>query len=94
MEGVGLRALLETVCKEKNAQGSNLKDKIDNLVKRQILTPKSAEILHKIRTLGNKAAHEVKPHTKAELELGMDIIEHLLRDVYILSHKMNNIFKS
>ncbi|MCC7699246.1 DUF4145 domain-containing protein [Janthinobacterium sp. EB271-G4-7A] len=84
LSGIGLRALLETVCKEKNAGGGNLFNQIDSLKNSNILTPASAAILHKIRTLGNEAAHEVKPHTGRQLGLAMEIIEHLLKESYIL----------
>lgn len=84
LAGIGLRALLEQVCKEKASEGRDLFKKIDDLVEKRILTPASATILHKIRTLGNAAAHEVKPHTDRQLSLAMDIVEHLLKDVYIL----------
>lgn len=93
LAGIGLRALLETICKEKNATGSNLLEKIDSLVTLKILTPTSASILHKIRTLGNSAAHEVKPHSEKQLGLAMDIIEHLLKDVYILPKQADSEFK-
>ena len=84
LAGIGLRALLEQVCKEKTSESGDLYKKIDNLVDKRFLTPASATILHKIRTLGNAAAHEVKPHTDRQLSLAMDIVEHLLKDVYIL----------
>jgi Domain of unknown function (DUF4145) len=92
LAGIGLRALLETVCIEKDAVGKDLIKKIDNLVEQKILTPASASILHKIRTLGNDAAHKVKPHTEKQLGLAMDVVENLLRDVYILPKKMNSEF--
>ncbi len=82
--GIGLRALLETVSKEKMATGRDLLKKIDDLVEKGILTPASAAILHKIRALGNAAAHEVKPHSDRQLGLAMNIVEHMLKDVYIL----------
>lgn len=93
LAGIGLRALLETVCKEKNATGHDLLKKIDSLVSTGILTPASAAILHKIRTLGNAAAHEVKPHSGTQLGLAMDIVEHLLKDVYILPKKVASEFE-
>ena len=52
LAGLGLRALLETVCKERSATGDTLFKKIDSLVASKVLTPTSATILHKIRTLG------------------------------------------
>jgi hypothetical protein len=92
LAGIGLRALLETVCKEKSATGKDLLEKIDSLVHANILTPTAAAILHKIRTLGNAAAHEVKPHSERQLGLAMDIIEHLLLDVYILPKQVESAF--
>ena len=93
LTGIGLRALVETICKEKNASGSDLLKKIDDLVSKNILTPTGAETLHKIRTLGNKAAHEVKPHSDKQLGLAMDVVEHLLKDVYILPKQVEAEFK-
>lgn len=87
LAAIGLRALLEAVCKEKKARDGDLFKKIDSLVEKKILTPAGAMILHRIRTLGNEAAHEVKPHTEGQLALAMDIVEHLLMDVYILPKK-------
>ncbi len=92
LAGVGLRALIETICKENNAKGSNLLVSIDDLVAQNILTPAGSKILHKIRTLGNDAAHEVKPHNEKQLSLAMDIMEHLLMDVYILPKKVDTEF--
>ncbi|NIK63216.1 DUF4145 domain-containing protein [Xanthomonas cannabis] len=92
LTGIGLRALLETVCKEKNATGKDLLKKIDSLVTACVLTPASAAILHKIRTLGNSAAHEVKPHNERQLGLAMNIVEHLLKDVYILPKQAESEF--
>lgn len=93
MAGIGLRALVETVCKEKNATGHDLLNRIDSLVSAGILTPASAAILHKIRTLGNAAAHEVKPHSDKQLGLAMDIVEHLLKDIYILPKQVETEFE-
>jgi len=93
LAGIGLRALLETVCKEKNAIGHDLLKKIDSLVSTGILTPASAAILHKIRTLGNAAAHDMKPHSDKQLGLAMDIVEHLLKDVYILPKQVESEFE-
>lgn len=92
LAGIGLRALLETVCKEKNATGHDLLKKIDSLVTASVLTPASAAILHKIRTLGNNAAHEVKPHSDRQLSLAMNIVEHLLKEVYILPKEVESEF--
>lgn len=82
--GIGLRAIVETVCKDKSSLGSNLVQRIDGLVSQGVLSPEGAKILHKIRTLGNDAAHEVKPHNEDQLSVALDVCEHLLQDVYVL----------
>lgn len=93
LAGIGLRALIETICKDRKATGPNLVAKIDSLVKLGVLTSDGAKILHKIRTLGNDSAHEVKPHTSEHLGLALDVSEHLLQGVYVLPHLAKKTFK-
>jgi len=94
LSGIGIRAIVEAVCKEKKTTGKNLQERIDDLVKKQLLTPASAEILHNLRVLGNKASHEVKPHNAEQLAVAMDVIDHLLMDAYILPLKVEKVFKN
>lgn len=84
LAGIGIRALIEMVCKDKRARGKRLVEQIDDLVKIGVMTPEGAKILHRLRYLGNKAAHEVEPHDAEALGLGLDVCEHLLEGVYIL----------
>lgn len=93
LAGIGIRALVETVCKEKQATGHNLEAKIDSLVTIGVLTKNGAETLHSMRILGNVAAHEVKPHSEETLNLAMDVVEHLLNDVYIIPAATKNLPK-
>jgi hypothetical protein len=86
LSGIGIRALIETITKERSANGKDLIKKINDLVTQGVLTKDGADILHKLRVLGNNAAHEVKPHSADQLNLAMDVIEHLLQGVYILPH--------
>ncbi|AKZ62494.1 hypothetical protein F506_07220 [Herbaspirillum hiltneri N3] len=91
--GIGTRAIIETVCKDKNATGGDLYNKINSLVGLGVLTRDGADILHKLRTLGNDAAHEVKPHSLQELGLAFDVVDHLLLGVYILPDHAKKTFK-
>jgi hypothetical protein len=92
LTGIGLRALLEAICKERNAKGGDLYGKIANLVEQRVLTPHGAEVLQHIRSLGNQAAHEAKPHKVEQLSLAMEVIEHLILDVYIIPAKTKRLF--
>ena len=92
LAGIGIRAIVETVCKDLNVKGKNLKDKIYFLRDRSIVTQEGAETLHKLRVLGNYAAHEVKAHDSRQLELAMKIIEHILDGTYIIPRKVQYVF--
>lgn len=91
--GIGVRAIVETICKDRSAAGNDLFAQINSLVSLGVLTQDGAAILHKLRTLGNNAAHEVKPHTPKELGLAFDVIDHLLLGVYILPKHAKETFK-
>ena len=84
---MGIRALVEAVCTEKQAKGKDLKQKIDDLVNIGVLTKEGAEVLHHTRLYGNKAAHEIAAMKETDLGVLMDIAENLLKNVYILPKK-------
>lgn len=92
LAGIGLRAIVETVCKEKKASGKDLYNKINDLVVQRVITPVDADILHKVRSLGNSSAHEVKPHTPTQLSLAMGVLENMLKAVYILPKLIKDEF--
>jgi hypothetical protein len=84
LASVGIRALVEAVGTERGASGRTLSEKIDSLLESEVLTPIDARILHRLRDMGNKSAHEVKPHAEHDLATAFDVVEHLIRAVYVL----------
>jgi len=93
LAGIGIRAIVEAVCKDQNATENKLEKKIDELVAKQVLTRAGADILHKLRILGNKAAHDVKPHDVQQLGFAFDVIDNLVSSVYILPHHAKATFQ-
>jgi len=89
--GIGVRAIVETLCAEKKAKGGDLKQKIDDLVKQGVITPAGGEILHSLRLMGNEADHEVKPQKPEDLLLAMRVVEHALQGVYILPRQAEHL---
>ncbi|QJI38260.1 DUF4145 domain-containing protein [Pseudomonas sp. ADAK13] len=83
LAGLGVRVLIEMICKDKNAEGGNLYKKIDDLVRMGVLAPAGSDILHKLRSMGNDSAHEARPSTSEQLNLAMDVVDNLLDSVYI-----------
>lgn len=93
LAGVGVRGLIEAICIEEKAKGTNLKEKIDDLVKIGILTSANAVILHKTRFLGNKSAHELEIAKDQELGIAFDITENILQNLYIIPKKAQSLGK-
>ena len=71
----------------KTVRKSNLQGKIAGLAEKTILTKSNAEILHEHRFLGNEALHELSQPSVPELKLAIEIIEHLLENIYELPSK-------
>jgi hypothetical protein len=84
LAGIGIRAIVETVCKDKSASGNGLMQKIDDLAAKGVITAHGARILHSLRFMGNEAAHEVKAHSADELMTALEVVEHVLKGVYVL----------
>lgn len=81
---IGVRAVLERVCKDQQTSNGNLERRIDQLVELNLLTKPQSLILHEVRGIGNNAAHEAKPASEAQLAVALDVVEHLLTGTYVL----------
>jgi Domain of unknown function (DUF4145) len=93
LTGIGIRAIVETVCNERGAMGANLFQKINSLVTLNLITQQEATVLHDLRFMGNEAAHKVKAHRSDELNLAFDVVEHLLNTVYLLAEQTKRLPK-
>ena len=85
LPAVGLRALIESICKERGVTGKNLSALIDGLSDKGVLSAKQAEILHSHRFLGNVAAHKVQQASREEILAALEIAESMMKTIYILS---------
>ena len=65
----------------------NLEGRIAGLQEKGLLTHSSAQILHQHRYLGNSAVHELARPSSDELKLAVEIIEHVLEQLYELPEK-------
>lgn len=65
----------------------NLQGKIAGLMEKGLLTRMSAQTLHEHRALGNDAVHELARPSNDELKLALEVIEHVLDQLYELPEK-------
>lgn len=94
LAAIGIRAVVEAVCKDKNCPERNLEKNIDFLVKKGHLAPDQADFLHLQRFMGNTAAHEIEPPEASELTAALDIAENLLTTLYVLPELAGEMKKS
>lgn len=84
----GLRAIIEAICNHLKIKKGNLADRIDLLHNKGHLTLSESKRLHSIRFLGNDALHEIKKPKKEHLYILLDIINHLLANLFINDKKL------
>jgi hypothetical protein len=82
---------VEDICIDKNINGSSLLKKIDALASQGYLTAAQADLLHEERYIGNAALHEMATPSKQDLEDGLEIVEGLIRTIYILPYKAKRL---
>lgn len=84
----GLRAIIEALCNHLKIRKDNLEERINLLHKKGHLTVSESKRLHSIRFLGNDALHEISKPKKEHLYILLDIINHLLVNLFINDKKI------
>lgn len=90
---IALRKTLELICKAQNAIGSNLENKINDLCKKEILSPRLKDISKITKKFGNIGVHEVIDINKKELEYLFDFVMYILEYLYKIPDEINELEK-
>jgi Domain of unknown function (DUF4145) len=90
-----VRKTLEELCKDRAAQGNNLKERIQALGTKVVLPKELLEGLDDLRLLGNDAAHiesqEYDKVGKEEVEVGIEFAKEVLKAVYQYSALLSRL---
>ena len=86
----GFRAIIEATCIHLKIKKDNLSARIDSLQDKGLLTKNESKRLHSIRFLGNDALHEMKTPKKEHLLILLDIVNHLLENLFIQDKKIGD----
>lgn len=79
----GFRATIEALCNHLKIKKGNLEERINLLHNKGHLTLSESKRLHSIRFLGNDALHEIEKPKKHQLVILLEIINHLLTNLFI-----------
>jgi hypothetical protein len=85
LAGIGLRMIVESVCIDQQISGHNLKEKIIELQKLGHISVKALPVVDRLREIGNISAHKIQSIEIESLKHAVEIVNHLLKSVYILS---------
>jgi hypothetical protein len=90
-----VRKTLEELCRDRNAAGADLKQRIRALGTKVVLPSELLEGLDDLRLLGNDAAHiESREYEKVgqeEVEVGIEFAKEVLKAVYQYSALLNRL---
>ncbi|MDR1268506.1 MAG: DUF4145 domain-containing protein [Planctomycetaceae bacterium] len=87
ISAIGLRTIVEAICLEQKTKMPNkndLEEGIYGLADKEYLSKKQADILHKCRLMGNDAAHEIVAPDTDHLDAAIEIVEILLKAIYVI----------
>ncbi len=79
----GYRAIIEAICNYLKIKKAPLKERIDLLSEERYLSPIEAKRLHPIRIHGNEAVHDIEKITYAQTIIILEIVNHLLMNLFI-----------
>ncbi len=79
----GFRAIIEALCNHLKIKKGNLEERINLLHSKGHLTLSESKRLHSIRFLGNDALHEIAIPKREQLDILLEIINHLLANLFI-----------
>jgi hypothetical protein len=72
-------------------QDTGLWGKISGLAENEILTKRHSEFLNTFRFLGNDALHKLSAPSKEELRIAIEIVEHILENIFELEAKVKRL---
>jgi hypothetical protein len=90
----GLVEVVEKGGAIKTMRRKDLEGRIGGLQEKGLLTRSSAQTLHEHRYLGNAAVHELARPSTDELKLAIEIVEHVLDQLYELPEKAAELHRA
>lgn len=91
LTAIGIRSTIEAIAIDQNITVWGIEAKIKKMVKLNIITPDGSKLLMLVKDIGNKAAHKIKKHHHDDLSLCIDIVEDVIKNLYILPKEAENV---
>jgi len=84
LAGIGIRAILDAICRQQKTKPGLLGQRLNELTARGVLTRTDEDLLQRTKGIGNQAAHEATVIAPDVLQAAFDVVEHLLKTLYVI----------
>lgn len=83
--------LIEAICLDQNIVGKNLPAKIVKLYDAGFISKNDIPKLNILRDMGNVSAHEIRAFSMKDLSDALDIIDHILKGIYVMPERQKKL---
>lgn len=94
LPSTGIRTLIEMVMVEKIGNEGTFANKLDRFANEDHISKKHSDLLSKVIDVGNASAHRGHFPSTAELSACLDVLNHLLEQIYVLNPKVDKVSES
>ena len=94
LPSMGLRSVIDMICNERLGDIGNFGDKLHKLEEKRLITPKKRQIIENILEVGHASVHRGHFPTAKDLRIVMDIVDHILQELYVLDKASKTLKES
>ena len=94
LPSMGLRSVIDVVCNDLIGDVGGFTQKLEQLEERKHITPKHKALLETALNVGHATIHRGHFPELKELRIVLDIINHLLKEVYVLTPQSEDLKKT
>ena len=94
LPSMGLRSVIDMICNEWVGDIGGFVEKLHKLEKKKLITPKKKQIIENALEVGHASVHRGHFPTSEGLQVVMDIVDHLLEELYFLVKKSESLRES
>lgn len=84
LPSMGLRSIIDMVCNDQVGDIGSFAGKLHKLEEKRLITPKKRKIIETLLEVGHASIHRGYFPTAEDLQVVMDIVDHLLEELYVL----------
>jgi len=84
LPSMGLRSVIDMVCNDQVGDIGRFAEKLHKLEEKRFITPKKRQLIETALEVGHASIHRGHFPTAKDLQVVMDIVDHLLEELYVL----------